>query len=241
MAGAEINRSLLIEELDLGDDGSLSELHRDVFTPNFPADELDDEATMATGLRSGTAMVSVARAGSGDLLGGVVGEWFAASGVMLLSYIATRPGSRSGGVGTRLLTAAKASWSERHKPSLIVAEVEDPRYHDGVAYGEPWSRLRFYGRLGCRALDLPYFQPALGAGRRRVTNLLLMVVGGDAADPAAASVDGGLVECFLVEYFELCEGPIADGDLAATRMLAACRAPGGLRLLPPGELPPALG
>jgi GNAT superfamily N-acetyltransferase len=237
VAGIQTSPSFLVSDLDPNDARSVSELHRDVLAPHFRVDELEDEATMTAGLRSGATQATVARSASGQIVGGVVGDWFAASRVMLLSYIATRPGVRGGGIGTRLLTTAMAAWTTRREPLLVVVEVEDPRHHHDTTFGDPWARLRFYERLGIRALNLPYFQPALGGGRERVQDLLLMVAGGSAAPPEATSVDGELVERFLVEYFEVCEGPAAEGDAAALRLLEACRAPGGPPLLAAGELP----
>jgi hypothetical protein len=48
-------------------------------------------------------------------------------------------------------------------------EVEDPRYaQSNPALGDPQARVRFYERLGARALPVPYFQPAFGLAGQRV-------------------------------------------------------------------------
>ncbi len=237
MAAAPTSPVFVVEDLDPNDASSVAELYQEILAPNFRADEMDDEAGMAASLRSGVTSATVARSAAGAIIGGVVGDWFAASRVMLLSYIALRPGLRGGGIGSSLLTAAIATWSARREPLLIVAEVEDPRVHHDTAFGDPAARLRFYDRLGARTLDLPYFQPALGGDRGRVAGLLLMVVGGQRTRADARQVDGELVARFLTEYLELCEGPVADDDLTAQRLLGACRVAGGLPLLAVGELP----
>lgn len=237
MAGVRTSPAFVVEALEPNDLSSVLELRREVLVPNFRADEMEDEASLVAGLRSGTTHVTVARSAAGRVVGGVVGDWFAASRVMLLSYIATLPGLRGGGIGTRLLATAMAAWSTQREPLLVVAEVEDPRHYHDTTFGDPRARLRFYDRLGARTLRLPYFQPALGVDRGRVPHLLLMVVGGRAMDADPMSVDGTVVERFLTEYLEVCEGPVADDDLVARRLLDSCRAPGGLPLLGVGELP----
>lgn len=64
---------------------------------------------------------------------------------------------------------------------------------------------------------------------------MLMVFGGADVSPGTQQVDGRVVEDFLTEYLEMCEGQVAPDDTEAERMLAACRRPGGLPLLPFSE------
>jgi GNAT superfamily N-acetyltransferase len=237
MAGSA-TESVAVRPLDPADSEQVTSFYRTVLVPHFIADELDTEENFAAGLRLGGSRALVATADGGTIVGGAVTDWFARSHVLLLSYIAVLPAHRSTGAGAALMAAVSGSGSAGLRPLLLVAEVEDPRHFaSDPAHGDPRARWRFYQRLGGRTLPLPYMQPALGPGRRRVPHLLLMVLGGSTAPPGAEHIDGETVELFLREYFEGCEGPVQPGDSQLQDLLAACHQPGGLPLLPPGELP----
>jgi len=228
-----------VETLDSRDERGVSRFYRRILAPHFRPGELGSEEDIVAGLRDGSATALVARTEDGELVGGSVCEWFPRSRVLLLSYIAVLPGHRSQGVGTRILEAGLRSWTAGFSPALIVAEVEDPRhYDDDTAFGDPVRRVRLYERIGARVLPLPYFQPALAPGQERVRHLMLMVLGGSAAPAGAREVDGRVVERFLAEYLEAAEGVARPADPEARQLLAACRQPGGLPLLPVSMLPP---
>jgi GNAT superfamily N-acetyltransferase len=214
------------------------EFYRTVIMPSFAPDELESEAEIMDGLRSGRSRVLIAMGPDRTMLGGAVGDYFPRSHVMLLSYLAVLAAGRGQGVGAAVLTAARHAWTQELSPRLIVLEVEDPREFTGsAAYGDPVARVRFYERHGVRALPLPYMQPALGPGTARVPGLMLMVMGGADAPPGATSVNGAHVAEFLTEYFEEFEGPIQPGDTELTALLAGCARPGGLPLLTVADLP----
>ena len=230
-----------VVQLSATDDALASEFYRSVLRPSFRDDELVDESDLLETIRAGSCHLLVARDADGTVLGGAVGDWYESSRVQLLSYLAARPGVRGRGLGTLLVRAAVDSWVELLDPLLVVGEVEDPRYYgnDGPdsPYGDVVARVRFYEKLGVRLLPIPYAQPALRAGGHRVSHLLLMVFAvGSGAAVAPDRVDGGVVERFLVEYFTDMEGQVSD-DAELTRLLAACREPGGLPLLLADELP----
>jgi GNAT superfamily N-acetyltransferase len=157
----------------------------------------------------------------GQVLGGVVGEDFPASGVLLISWVAVRRGLRGRGVGQRLMSHVASEWYGEPGQRLVLGELEDPRHWPSEDQ-PPVARLRFYDRFGVRALTTPYFQPALGPGKSAVYHMFLAVfdphsaaVRRDAHGPAA--VDGGVVRAFLAEYLagsaEWCGRP--DGSLDA--------------------------
>jgi GNAT superfamily N-acetyltransferase len=227
-----------IEELDADNAREVADFYRRVLAPHFRADELETSENIAAGLKGGGTKALVARTAQGAIVGGAVGDMFAHSGVLLLSYLAVAAEGRGTGTGGLLMKAVTEVWGRHFSPSLFVMEVEDPRhYHSDSALGDPEARVRFYERLGARTLPIPYFQPALGPAGHRVPHLMLMVFGGTDAHPLTQLVDGQVVETFLVEYLELCEGPVRPDDTEAQRMLAACRRPGGLPLLRVSELP----
>jgi GNAT superfamily N-acetyltransferase len=232
VAGSSGRAVVTIGELDGDDAHQVADFYRRVLVPHFRADELEASENIAAGLQSGETRALVARTAQGVIVGGAVGDVFSRSGVLLLSYIAVLGEARGTGVGGLLMKAVTDVWGRQLSPSLFVMEVEDPRFYaSDAALGDPEARVRFYERLGARVLPLPYFQPALGPGGHRVQHLMLMVFGGANAPLGAQLVDGRIVELFLTEYLEICEGPVSPGDAEAQRLLASCRPPGGLPLL----------
>jgi hypothetical protein len=230
-----------IEELDATEADDVADFYHLILASNFPDDELETSEGFVAGLNSGGTLALVARTGEGVIAGGAVGDLFPRSNVLLLSYLAVPAAGRASGTGGLLMRAVTEVWGSRLNPSLFIMEVEDPRYHHSDAnFGDPEARVRFYERLGARTLPVPYFQPALGSrgpSARRVPHLMLMVFGGTQMPQGTQEVDGRIVEFFLTEYLEGCEGPVHPDDAAAQRMLAACRRPGGLPLLRVSELP----
>jgi GNAT superfamily N-acetyltransferase len=221
-----------VEELDAGNAHEVADFYRLVLAPHFRADELETSESIASGLKSGGTTALVARTAQGAIVGGAVGDMFPRSRVLLLSYIAVLAEARGTGTGGLLMNAVTGVWGRRLSPVLLVMEVEDPRYYQkDAALGDPEARVRFYERQGARALPVPYFQPALGPAGHRVPHLMLMVFGGTDAPPGMQRVDGRVVEAFLTEYLEACEGPVDPDDTDAQRMLSACRRPDGLPLL----------
>ena len=240
MAGSAAGPATFISAIDGNDADEIAEFYARVLAPNFPPDELESLENIAASIQLGGSRILVARTPDGTIVGGAVGDWFAKSRVMLLSYLAVAAEGRGSGIGGLLMKAVMEEWGKL-SPALLIMEVEDPRYHHSdVNFGDPVARVRFYERLGARTLPVPYFQPALGlpgTGARRVPHLMLMVFGGTETPPGAQRVDGRIVEVFLTEYLEGCEGPVGPDDADAQRMLTACRAPGGLPLMSVSDLP----
>lgn len=211
----------------------LDELYREVFEPSFHRDELCDLETVRALVETERGDCWVTLSAGGQVLGGLLGEWDPEPGVMLLSWIAVRPGRRGTGIGAPMLAAALASWKAKFDPCIILSEVEDPAQHRAdEAHGDPAARLAFYARHGARILDLPYFQAALGPERRRVDHLFLLVLH---ADPKFAgdepdTVSGVALRAYLELYQQVCEGAVAT-DPQATALWNAVDRPGGIRIL----------
>jgi GNAT superfamily N-acetyltransferase len=236
VAGSAGRPVVTVEELDGDDAHEVAEFYRRILAPHFRADELETSESIAAGLKSGGTRALVARTGQGTIVGGAVGDMFPKSGVLLLSYLAVVAEARGAGTGRLLMRAVTDVWDPQLSPALFVMEVEDPRYYqEDPALGDPEARVRFYERLGVRAVPVPYFQPALGPAGHRVPHLMLMVFGGADAPPGTQRVSGRVIEAFLTEYLESCEGPVAPDDAEAQRLLAVCRRPSGLPLLPFSE------
>ncbi|WP_240958147.1 N-acetyltransferase [Streptomyces barkulensis] len=220
--------------VDVADgDPLLETLYDDLLVPSFPPDELETLEWVRGGLAGGGVAVSAVLDDAGVPEAVAVGEWDAAGRVLLLSYLTVRPRSRSGGLGGLLMGVVAGAWQERFRPLLTLAEVEHPLAHEADGErGDPAARLRFYARHGARALDIPYFQPALRPGAERVHGMLLLVLarasGTEGERPD--TVDPGPVRSFLEDYLLSGEEHRADGPVL--RMRDALARPGGVRLLP---------
>jgi GNAT superfamily N-acetyltransferase len=209
----EYHRQMQIVALQPGP--QVDEFYQEVLEPSFPREELCTlEQLRSTVEGQHTTWVAV---DAGRVIGGLVGEWDATVRVMTLCWLATKPGTRGGGVGGTLLETALQVWRREFAPCLVLAEVEDPARHTGSeATGDPAARLRFYQRRGARALDMPYFQASLGEGLARVPGLLLMVLHADAQFAGAApdTIDPEVIRAYLESYQLECEGQVGTDEQA---------------------------
>ncbi|TDC38083.1 GNAT family N-acetyltransferase [Micromonospora sp. 15K316] len=217
------------------DDATTDLLYRQVLLPSFPEDQLVTGESLLADLHDGVGEVFVARDDAGALLGGAVGSWYEGPRVMLLSYLAVAEEGRGTGVGSLLLGHLVPEWAERYDPCLIVAEVERPDQHPGNrAHGDSEARLRFYARLGARALDLPYFQPALDRQKARVHGMLLLLLHAapEFAGEHPESVAAGPLRGFLTEYLVETEGEVARQDPATSALWQGLDRAGGVAVRP---------
>ncbi|GAB4083905.1 hypothetical protein GCM10028784_05350 [Myceligenerans cantabricum] len=219
-----------IEELRDGDP-RLAELYERLLVPSFPPHELDPFEEIAGPLATGDASVVVAGEPAAPAAI-AVGHWSAASGVMLLSFLAVDPASRGAGIGGELLDHAVALWGQRYAPCLVVAELEHPLADGGVeAWGDHRRRYDFYLRHGARVLDLPYFQPALRPSAQRGYGMLLILLHTARELTRDECVASEPVTAFLRGYLEETEGVVEDA--AAAALLDAAADPRGVGILPP--------
>jgi GNAT superfamily N-acetyltransferase len=213
-------------------DGSgpvIEALYEQVLRPSFPDAELI-ELDELQGIADGdSSLIWLSEDAGGEVLGGAVGEWDESVRVVLLSYLAVRPGNRGRGIGGPLYLAALDCWRQRFEPCLILAEIEDPAVHSGSeSYGDPVDRLRFYLTHGSRILDIPYFQAALSPEKGRVSGLLLIVLHADPQFAGAGNdtIDADVVRKFLENYQLQCEGKIGTDEQAMTLWQALDRPEG---------------
>ena len=183
---SEVSRTVLRRYYD--------ELMQPAFSPAelMTWDELD-EALAAPGTQGLLAL------DDGSPVAGLVTEDYLDGSMLLLAYVVVSSRHRGQGLGSSLIGQAVG-----HEPRLVLAEIEDPRFHESHEQrGDPAARARFYDRLGSRLLAIPYTQPSLRPGSPRVDDLLLITI---PSAVAPAELDGGMLRAFLDEYYGVCEG-----------------------------------
>ncbi len=179
--------------------------YREVLRPSFSERELGDQSAVMP--QEGRVVVVAAE--HGEVLAVGVSDHDPTSGVTLLSYLATRPGVRSTGLGTTLLGALRQCWQQAGA-RLVLAEVHDPRRWELSEGEDPVARLRFYRRNGFGLLTVPWVQPALGAGRE---GGMLLLVGYGAGEGDA--VDRSMLLAWTKRYFAASEGGVpTDAEFA---------------------------
>lgn len=217
------------------EDMQAASLYDNVLAPSFPHSELVTRAEFLDAITDPDSdmCVFLALDAAGEVVGGIVGEWFAECRVLLVSYVAVAPRLRGGGIGGLLITESLSRWGSRFEPLLIVGEVEDPRVHPATEYGDPAARLRLYDRLGALILPVPYFQPAIHEDADRVRGLLLMVFAAAASYRSDGHVDASVVRGFLEQNLLVCEGHISADDEEVHALWAAVDRSGQMPLLDP--------
>jgi hypothetical protein len=176
-------------------------------------------------------VVAVERAGAREeVIGGAAAEYYRASGCVLISYlyVLASGAHRHRGHARALLAKASVACQALGPVRAVLAEAEWP---EGLASrGAPGddverarTRLRFFARIGARAVQIDYVQPALGSGKQPVSHLRLLAlpsVRSGSADPGdeglRATLDGFLVEL----HAALAPG---SGDLASDGRLRRLR------------------
>lgn len=214
-------------------------VHSDILTPSFPPHELMTLERLVTEVEHGTTSVRVVRDEDGELAGTAIATWYLEARVLLIDYLALRPGQRGGGLGGALLGSSVAAWAEQYDPCIVIAEVEHPDHHDAhPQHGDPEARLRFYAKQGARLLPLPYFTPGVGEGAVRVGGMMLAVLH---AHPTLLGDDANEIESEpIARVLHLQAGDEGTHDAARTELIAVAGANPTLPLLRadrPGDVP----
>lgn len=175
-------------------------VYRDLLEPAFPPAELDTLQSMQMMYLTGGAPGIIALLDDTPMAV-ALGAYHEPSDLLLLSYLTVRSSHRGAGIGATILRRAIDGWGERYKPAAIIAEIEDPRFHASVKYGDPSARLRFYDRAGSFVFPFQYFQPALSEGLPRVRGMLLICL-----QSHTDSIPANSIARFLDDYITACEG-----------------------------------
>ncbi len=213
----------------------VARVYRDLMEPTFIPDELITlESLQKSAAANGDVRIEVIREGD-DPVAVAIAEWFPRIESILLAYLAVDARGRGKGYGSALMRQALDKWQSEFSPRLVVAEVEHPDWHEvDPARGDPTARVRFYGRLGARILDLPYFQAQLSPDTERVHGMLLMTL---RIDPSLLNEAGDRVidVAPLRELVQLDDTDLRDRATETTSeavrdLIAALDDPAGVRL-----------
>lgn len=216
----------------VNDPEHLAAAYERLLVPNFPSRELITEEEFLAGIASGGASVRVS-GDPGDPTALAMLQRFEGAPAVLLTYFATRADLRGKGVGSALLRDILDDLADDDSVSVVLAEVEHPAYHEASeAHGDPAARLRFYGRLGGRILDVPYFQPPVSEDEEAVYAMLLLVLN----PPEALVRDGRLIpEAGVASGLEQVMGSLDASLYPVAPILDAVRDPRGIRLCEAAE------
>jgi hypothetical protein len=159
--------------------------------------------------------------------GGMVMEYYHSSGCMLLTYIAIEEGSRGKGEARDLIERSLPKVIELIRNETgksvrgIFFEVNNPQLtpveNDSI---DPWQRLVFFKKMGARRIDIPYVQPPLGEGKKRVKNLYLCCF------PVKQSNDvmeTSVIRDFLTSFYIELKVPEPETDPDFTEMTEALK------------------
>jgi GNAT superfamily N-acetyltransferase len=224
--GSAMTDALVGKEITLHDASApaareqLKRLRSQVLDRSFPPEEALDNDALDQAMEQPLLIACV----QGEVVGGALGKLYPDSETLYLRYLATRPGLRGCGVGTRLLEGFRERWVGEH--TFAVFGAEDPRHHTAHHhYGDPHARLRFYARFGVEAVGIPYFQPRFQPAGERKQHLLLCVLGAPNDMRTPGALAAARVARFLREFFVDAEGPgaLEDGDFQW--LLRSCRGP----------------
>jgi GNAT superfamily N-acetyltransferase len=218
----------VISVTQVSDTAELRRVYRELIVPSFrPGELLSEHGFLAQFPANAEALL--ASDAQGRMLGVAISEM--AYPVILLQYLVASPAARGQGVGSRLLQAMLARWFADSQVLCVIAELDRPDSHATDSnFGDPEARLRFYDRFNLLALQLPYFQPAISVGMPREHGMLLTVF-----DPDGTLRERGRL---LPEQSQAIHDYLTKAleheprDAAATRLLSAASAPGGIATLP---------
>jgi GNAT superfamily N-acetyltransferase len=187
---------------------TLERFYRGVLRPSFaPAELLSLDEACGEYLGDNAQPAALLLVGD-EPVAGILAEVYPASGVLLVAYLAVHTSQRGVGVGTALFRETVPGWQASLRPALILAEIDDPRFHQAdTGRGDPVARARFYARTGARMLAMPYVQPSLRDGSPRVRDMLLISYG-----TLGGSVPAEVVISFLNDYYSICESPAVHSD-----------------------------
>lgn len=194
----------------------------DVLAPSFALDELEPYEEFESKLDDEVTTLLIGVDDADKIVAAAVFVNIRAASAVLLRQMAIRQDLRGTGLGTELYHAFLQTLEETEQPSLVVAEVQHPDFHEAhPRHGDPLSRLRFYERFDALIIDVPYYKPSLAEGLQPVYGLLLLAlyVRPDLINPARDYLDPPENLLFALRSLLYADGD--PDDAAAAKLLSA--------------------
>ena len=204
---------------DIRDKRLLKAVYKDLYVPNFPIREEQEDPSVWKPLIWGVPQklsnpvlhilvggCHLRESYERKVAGVIFAEFYRGSECGLLTYLAVQPSSRQKGIGRFLLAEAikklkvdassaggtlKAVFGEVHDPSKV------PFSQDVI---NPLKRLSIISRLGAKLVPIRYIQPELKPGQGRSKCLLFIVFPMDDTPPKSLSAE--IIRAFLHEFYQ---------------------------------------
>ncbi len=206
--------------IEVARSNQLDDIYDRILKRSLPPDVLVDRGLFLNETTWGEVLVLPGP--DGEIEAVAVGDHSPDTGLLVMEYLAVVPGRRSSGSGSALFVAARDYWRDLMHPGAFLTEIERPDGHRASEdYGDPERRLSFYRRLGLRALNLPYYQPALSTQTAPVPDLLLGIM---VEDPEWEQ-DGRFIEDARLRALLSSRNPEPVQQSAWEALMAACEGP----------------
>jgi GNAT superfamily N-acetyltransferase len=219
----------LVDLRDIRDKRLLKAVYKDLYVPNFPIREEQEDPSVWKPLIWGS-LQKLSSPVLHILVGGyhlrepyerkvtgvIFAEFYRESECGLLTYLAVHPSSRQKGIGKFLLAEAvkklkvdasstagalKAVFGEVHDPTKV------PFSQDVI---NPLKRLSIISRLGAKLVPIRYIQPELKPGQGRSKGLLFVVFPTDDTPPKSLPTE--IIRAFLHEFYRTQGVEIPEND-----------------------------
>lgn len=221
--------ALEYEEVRLQDHASISALgtfYTDIYMECFPNpderetfDHLLGYLRQAEGRGDYRYHILLARDENGRVVGGSIFDYFPASNAGVIEFIAVRPDSQSGGIGSAvyrqvLSVLARDAFELSHRAlDFVFCEIDSPAH----SMASVKKYLYFWSKHHYKRLDFSYIQPSLSPAQEAVTGLWLTVV---PQNGRMEMLSGEYVLGVVSDYMRLCmqiPDPASHPDFQAMR------------------------
>jgi hypothetical protein len=163
----------------------------------------------------------------GQVRGGILAEYYPCSRVALITYMAVASGQKGRNLSRSLLDHAKrcVACDNGNQPPILLVEMENPDLQTNIQdQRRAAARIRLAASMGVLRVDIPYIQPALGAGKRKVEDLLLGFV------PYREGIPNSLPAANVAEFFKEFYACLGQQDCDELKILLRVLPPEGVRL-----------
>lgn len=183
---------MIIEEIVSPSSPTLADFYNGLYAESFPdSNERESLENMQNYLSlknrgwygKNNYHILVGRNDAGKIISGAVIDYLANPNAGVLEFVTVEKTARQKGVGKNMLArieellSSDAAGNGMNGVDFIIAEVENPaKLSPGETHQfDPVLRLGIWRKLGFKAFDFPYVQPALSENQKPVDYLFLAV------------------------------------------------------------------